>query len=63
MNEHYKTITRIKSDDIKLVNERNFKINPLKVFTKAEKVEDVEAFVPNYLRITEAEYNLEHNND
>jgi tRNA threonylcarbamoyladenosine biosynthesis protein TsaB len=49
-----------KFKDIKLVNERNFKINPLKVFTKAEKVEDVEAFVPNYLRITEAEYNLRH---
>ena len=27
------------------------------------KVEDIEAFVPNYLRITEAEYNLRHQND
>jgi hypothetical protein len=26
-------------------------------------VYDVDEFIPDYLRITEAEYNLEHNND
>ena len=34
-----------------------------KVIENATKVEDVEAFVPSYLRITEAEYNLRHQND
>ena len=50
-------------NDVVIVNEFNFKVNPLKVMANAFKVEDVEAFVPNYLRITEAEYNLRHNND
>ena len=50
-------------DDVIIVNESNFKVNPLKVIENAFKVEDVEAFVPNYLRITEAEYNLRHQND
>ena len=49
--------------DVVIVNESNFKVNPLKVMANAFKVEDVEAFVPNYLRITEAEYNLRHQND
>ena len=47
-------------DDLVIVNEDNFKVNPLKVIKNAFKVNDVEAFVPNYLRITEAEYNLRH---
>ena len=47
-------------EDLVVVNESNFKVNPLKVMENATKVEDVEAFVPNYLRITEAEYNLRH---
>lgn len=50
-------------DDLIVVNESNFKVNPLKVIENATKVEDVEAFVPSYLRITEAEYNLRHQND
>ena len=50
-------------DDLIIVNESNFKVNPLKVIENAVKVEDVEAFVPSYLRITEAEYNLRHQND
>ena len=50
-------------EDIIVVNESNFKVNPLKVINSATYVADVEAFVPNYLRITEAEYNLRHQND
>lgn len=50
-------------DDLIVVNESNFKVNPLKVIENATRVEDVEAFVPSYLRITEAEYNLRHQND
>ena len=50
-------------DDLFVVNESNFKVNPLKVIKNATKVGDVEAFVPSYLRITEAEYNLRHQND
>ena len=49
--------------DLIVVNESNFKVNPLKVIKNAVKVSDVEAFVPQYLRITEAEYNLRHQND
>lgn len=47
-------------NDLVIVNESNFKVNPFKVIENAIKVDDVEAFVPNYLRITEAEYNLRH---
>ena len=47
-------------EDLVIVSEENFKVNPLKVIQNAFKVNDVEAFVPNYLRITEAEYNLRH---
>lgn len=50
-------------EDLIIVNETNFKVNPLKVMSNAMLVEDVEAFVPKYLRITEAEYNLKHQND
>ena len=49
------------ASDLVLVKEENFKVNPLKVIQHAFKVNDVEAFVPNYLRITEAEYNLRNN--
>lgn len=45
-------------NDLVIVKEENFKVNPLKVIQHAFKLNDVEAFVPNYLRITEAEYNL-----
>ena len=50
-------------EDIIIVNESNYKVNPLKVINMGIKVDDVEAFVPNYLRITEAEYNLRNKND
>jgi tRNA threonylcarbamoyladenosine biosynthesis protein TsaB len=50
-------------EDLVVVNESNFKVNPLKVIKNAVKIDDIEAFVPNYLRITEAEYNLRHAND
>ena len=49
------------ANDLVLVKEENFKVNPLKVIKHAFRVNDVEAFVPNYLRITEAEYNLRNN--
>lgn len=49
------------ANDLVFVNEENFKVNPLKVIKHAFRVNDVEAFVPNYLRITEAEYNLRNN--
>ncbi len=49
-------------NDLIIVNESNFKVNPLKVIKNAIKINDIEAFVPNYLRITEAEYNLRKNN-
>ena len=49
------------ANDLVFVNEENFKVNPLKVIKYAFRVNDVEAFVPNYLRITEAEYNLRNN--
>lgn len=49
------------ANDLVLVKEENFKVNPLKVVKHAFRVNDVEAFVPNYLRITEAEYNLRNN--
>lgn len=47
-------------EDLIVVNEANFKVNPIKVIKNANLVLDIEAFVPNYLRITEAEYNLRH---
>ena len=50
-------------EDIKVVYEDDFKVNPLKVISASEEVLSVEDFIPDYLRITEAEYNLEHNND
>ena len=50
-------------EDLVIVNESNFKVNPLKVIENGIQVNDVEAFVPNYLRITEAEYNLKKQND
>ena len=50
-------------EDLVVVKEENFKVNPLKVISNATKINDIEAFVPNYLRITEAEYNLKHQND
>ena len=49
-------------EDVIVVNEANFKVNPLKVIANSELVTEVESFVPNYLRIVEAEYNLEHKN-
>ena len=49
------------ANDLFVVKEENFKVNPLKVIKYAFRVNDVEAFVPNYLRITEAEYNLRNN--
>ena len=50
-------------NDLKIVYEDDFKVNPLKVICNSEEVLSVHDFIPEYLRITEAEYNLEHNND
>jgi len=54
-----------KLDDVIFVDEENISVDPLKVISHSTKVEKdlVDAFVPNYLRIPEAEYNLEHKND
>lgn len=46
-----------------IVTEDNFKVNPIKVMQHASLVTEPDGFVPNYLRISEAEYNLEHRND
>ncbi len=61
-NEEFLNIVNSFSDVV-IVNESNFKVNPLKVIKNAVRVIDVEAFVPQYLRITEAEYNLRKQND
>lgn len=58
--EFVETVSNL--EDIKVVFEDDFKVNPLKVIKHATLVSSVEDFVPNYLRITEAEYNLEHSN-
>lgn len=47
-------------EDLKIVYEDDFKVNPLKILDKGLLVENVDEFVPNYLRISEAEYNLIH---
>ena len=49
--------------DIKIVYEDDFKVDPIKVIKNSNEELSIEDFVPNYLRITEAEYNLEHNHD
>lgn len=50
-------------NDLQIVEEDNFKVNPIKVMERAILVEEVNGFVPNYLRIPEAQYNLEHKDD
>lgn len=60
-NEFIERVTTF--DDIKIVYENDFKVNPIKVMNNSTLVYDVDEFIPDYLRITEAEYNLEHNND
>lgn len=50
-------------EDIKFVTEDDFKVDPIKVIKNSVLVTEVDAFVPNYLRIPEAEYNLLHKND
>lgn len=50
-------------EDIKVVYEEDFKVNPVKVIKNSILVNDPDEFIPDYLRITEAEYNLEHNHD
>ena len=50
-------------EDLKIVYEDDFKVNPLKVIKNAYLVTEVDGFIPKYLRITEAEYNLVNKND
>ena len=50
-------------NDLKIVYENDFKVNPLKVMKHSCEVVEIDAFIPNYLRIPEAQYNLEHAND
>lgn len=45
-------------EDLKIVYEDDFKVDPLKVIQNSFEIKEVDAFVPNYLRISEAEYNL-----
>ena len=40
------------------VDEKEFKVNPFKVIELSVKVEEPRTLVPNYLRDTEAERNL-----
>lgn len=44
------------------ISEDLFKVNLAKVIKESKLVEKVDEVVPNYLRITEAEYNLKKNN-
>lgn len=45
------------------IEEDMFSVNINKVLKQAKLVEQVDSLVPNYLRLTEAEYNLTKNND
>ena len=56
-------IVMLDDNNTRIVYENNFKVNPLKVMKNSQEVIEVDAFVPNYLRIPEAQYNLEHKND
>ena len=56
-------IVLLDDNNTRIVYENNFKVNPLKVMKNSQEVIEVDAFVPNYLRIPEAQYNLEHKND
>jgi tRNA threonylcarbamoyladenosine biosynthesis protein TsaB len=60
-NEFLETVKDF--SDLKIVYENDFKVNPLKVIKNAKEVSEVDGFIPKYLRITEAEYNLVNKND
>ena len=47
-------------DDVKIVYEDDFKVNPIKCMKQAYRILNVDEVEPNYLRISEAEYNLLH---
>ncbi len=49
--------------DYDRVYEDDFKVDVFKVIKNAVKQDKVDEVIPNYLRITEAEYNLKKNND
>lgn len=49
------------NQDITYVTEDSIKIDAVKVVKKAQICEYIDGLVPNYLRITEAEYNLKNN--
>ncbi len=49
--------------DFKYIEEDMFKVNPIKVIENSKLESKVDEVVPNYLRITEAEYNLKKKND
>ena len=50
---------KLKENDYEFeVNEASYKVNPLLVLTYKEKVENPDLLIPNYLRDTEAERNL-----
>ena len=52
-----RTILEANTYDYK-VDENEYKVNPLKVISLANLVEEPRTLVPNYLRDTEAERNL-----
>ncbi len=47
--------------DFDYVDESMFKVNIVKVLKEAKIEKQIDGVVPNYLRITEAEYNLKNN--
>lgn len=49
--------------DFVYVDEDMFKVDVVKVINKATLEEKVDGVIPNYLRVTEAEYNLKKKND
>lgn len=51
-------LSDIKDSEIVILNEDTYKIEVSKVVSKMSLVKDIHAFIPNYLRKTEAERNL-----
>ncbi|MFI3329317.1 MAG: tRNA (adenosine(37)-N6)-threonylcarbamoyltransferase complex dimerization subunit type 1 TsaB [bacterium] len=65
LEENVRTKEEIEQEvkEFKYIEEDMFKVDPLKVLKYAKEESKVDEVVPNYLRITEAEYNLKNKND
>ncbi len=50
-------------NDFTYIDEDMFKVDVVKVLDNAKKEDKVDGVIPNYLRVTEAEYNLKNKND